>query len=651
MGKKSARFGKVFPNGDDGTIIARYRSFFEGTSYCIYVHDFQGNFIDANRAALDLLGYSPEEIPEINFARLIDEAQISVATKVMGELLETGQMGGLHEYRLNRKDGIHVWVETEASLIYHENNPVAVQGVARDITPRKKAEEALALSEKFNRSLVESSPIGILYLDATGTITYENPAMMRMMGVPEGEKSPIIGLRITDIPPIADAGILPLMRLVTEGKTITGAEVHYRSLFDREVDMEVNAASLRSEGGAFEGAIVMATDITERKRAEEVILKAQKLESIGVLAGGIAHDFNNMLTGILGNISMAKLAAPRESEILERLSQAEKVCLQARDLTHQLLTFSRGGTPVKRVITITGTLREAAQFVLSGSSSRPEIHIDEGLWPVEADEGQIRQVLSNIIINADQSMPAGGTITIRASNIENRERRAATDGTFMDPGRYIEIAVSDEGVGIPEEHLARIFDPYFTTKQKGSGLGLSVSYSIVRRHGGHILVEPGPETGATFKIYLPVREQAITPAGEELPAGILAGSGRVLVMDDDETIRTIVRGLLDKLGFRADTAEDSEQTVRLYREARECGKPFDAVILDLTIAGGRGGKETAEDLLALDPRARLIVSSGYSNDPVLSRHREYGFLDVLSKPYRLEDLSHVLASVIRKEEQ
>ncbi len=651
MAKKADRFGKGSPVDDNGMIIARYRSFFEGTRYCIYVHDFQGKFIDANQAALELLGYSREEIPGINFACLIDEAQIPIAMKAIEELFETGHMGGLKEFRVSRKNGAHVWVETESSLIYGEEGPVAVQGVARDITPRKNAEEALARSEKFNRSLVEESPVGILYLDAEGTITYENSAMMRMMGVPEGKKSPIIGLRIGEIPPIAEAGILPMLGLVKEGKTIAGAEIHYRSLFGREVDMEVNAAPLRDETGASEGAIVMVTDITERKRAEEVILKAQKLESIGVLAGGIAHDFNNMLTGILGNISMAKLAAPRDMELLEKLSQAEKVCFQARDLTHQLLTFSRGGTPVKRVLSIAGTIREATRFALSGSGNRPDIRIDVGLWPVEADEGQIRQVLSNIIINADQAMPAGGTITIQASNIENPARVAATDGTFMDPGRYIEITVSDEGTGIPGEQMARIFDPYFTTKRKGNGLGLSVSYSIVRHHGGHILVESEVGTGTTFKIYLPVIEEAITtPDEEDTPRGALPGGGRVLVMDDDETIRAIARGLLEKLGFRAETAEDSEETVRLYREAFEEGESFDAVILDLTIAGGRGGRETAADLLALDPGARLIVSSGYSNNPVLSRHREHGFLEVLSKPYRLEDLSRVLASVIARKE-
>lgn len=352
MAKKADNSGRANPPWSNNTdeIIARYRSFFERTRYCIYIHDFQGNFLDANQAALDLLGYTHEDIPDLNFGELIDESQVLTALKAMEELFATGFMRTLNEFNLRRKDGSYVWVETESSLIYNDEGPIAVQGVARDITPRKNAEEALARSEKFNRSLVEASPVGILFLDAGGIITYENGAMMRMMGIPEGAKSPILGLRIADIPPIADAGIIPMIRAVLEGNTITGAETRYCSLMGKVVDLEINAAPLRDDSGGFAGAIVMASDVTERKRTEEALVRAQKLDSIGVLAGGIAHDFNNVLTGILGNISMAKLAAPRDDELSEKLAQAEKACFQARDLTQQLLTFSRGGTPVKSVI-------------------------------------------------------------------------------------------------------------------------------------------------------------------------------------------------------------------------------------------------------------------------------------------------------------
>jgi len=646
MAKKSGTSGAPPAFGDNiHEIIARYRSFFDQTSYCIFIHDFEGNFLDANHAALELLGYSRGDISRLNFADIISDDQLPKAVKAIEKLFKTGFMGGLNEFRLRRKDGGFVWVETESSLVFNDEGPIAVQGVARDITPRKNTEDALERSEKFNRSLVEASPVGILYLDAEGIITYENGAMRRMMGVPEGEKSPIIGLKLSDIPPIADAGIIPMMKRVIDGNTITGAEAHYRSLMGKELDMEINAAPLWGPEGKFAGGIVMVTDITERKQIEEALRKAQKIESIGVLAGGIAHDFNNVLTGILGNISMAKLAAEDNPEVSERLTGAEKACFQARDLTRQLLTFSRGGSPVKAPVSLADTVREAARFTLSGSHNRPSLHVDEGLWTVEADEGQIRQVLSNIIINADQAMPTGGTITITARNVEITERMVAADGTFIEPGSYGVITVADEGPGIPGEHLPRIFDPYFTTKQKGSGLGLAVSYSIVRRHDGHIRVESAPHAGSSMMVYLPASGKDAAPRSEAVERDMRGGSGRVLVMDDDDTIRTVARGLLGKLGFEAEDAPDSRTAVARYGAALSSGKKFDAVILDLTIPGGPGGRETAAAILALDPEARLIVSSGYSNDPVMSRYRDFGFRDVLAKPYRLEDLSRVLAKV------
>jgi two-component system, cell cycle sensor histidine kinase and response regulator CckA len=375
-------------------------------------------------------------------------------------------------------------------------------------------------------------------------------------------------------------------------------------------------------------------------------MKAQKLESIGLLAGGIAHDFNNLLTGILGNISLARLVEPNGEELNERLSQAEKACFQARALTQQLLTFSRGGTPVKSVVNLTETIYEVAHFTLSGSRNRPDIRIDESLRPVDADEGQVRQVLSNIIINADQAMPAGGTIGIRARNYESDTRIHANDGSVIAPGRYVEITITDRGVGIPGEHLNRIFEPYFTTKQKGGGLGLAVSYSIVRRHDGHIRVESEPGSGTSFMIYLPVSRGLEKPREAKAIRMTGKGSGRVLLVDDEATIRQVAMGLLERLGFESESATDSAEAVNLYRAALERGNRFNAVILDLTMPGGPGGKETAALILSIDPGAMLIVSSGYSNDPVMSRYREHGFSEVLVKPYRLEDLARVLAAVM-----
>ena len=642
------RASMLSENGDSG-IIERYRSFFERTKYCVYLHDFLGNFLDANQAALDLLGYSKEDIPRMQFSDIVDEDQMPVALKALEEILTDGFMSKINELRLRKKDGSPIWVETESSLISGPDGPVAIQGVARDITHRKSVEEALVRSEKFNRSLVDAAPIGMLFIDADGKVSYENGAMMRMMGVPEGTISPIIGLRISDIPPIGDAGIVPMIRKVIEGGTISGAEIRYRSLMGKDLDLEVHAAPLVGDNGVFEGAIVMVSDITERKLTEESLVRAQKLDSLGVLAGGIAHDFNNVLTGILGNISMARLAAPPDEELTEKLSHAENACFHARDLTHQLLTFSRGGTPVKRIINPGITLREAVNFALSGSKTLPVIRIDDALWSVDADEGQLRQVMSNIIINADQAMPMGGAITIGAGNLDQKERMVAADGTVIEPGRYVELKFADEGVGIPADYLGRIFDPYFTTKRKGSGLGLAVSYSIIRNHQGHIRVESSPGEGAVFTMYLPAAGENTDAPGKDREPVSRQGRGHVLVMDDDVSVTAVARGLLAKLGYDVTTALDSGETMDFYTAAMKDGRHFDAVILDLTIPGGAGGKETARMILTIDPEARLIVSSGYSNDPVMSHYREYGFHEVLPKPYRIEDLSRVLASVIVKQ--
>ncbi len=643
--KNKQHYDSIFSGEEDSGIIERYRSFFERTKYCVYIHDFQGNFLDANQAALDLLGFSREDIPRMKFSDILEEDQMPVAFKAMEEILTDGFMSEINDLRLRKKDGAYVWVETESSIISGPDGPVAIQGVARDITRRKNAEEALLRSEQFNRSLVEAAPVGILYLDADGVITYENKSMMRMMGVPEGTRSPILGLRISDIPPIADAGIVPMIRRVLNGETISGAEVSYLSLMGKDLELEVHAAPLMGDQGVFEGAIVMALDITERKRTEDALMRAQKLDSLGVLAGGIAHDFNNVLTGILGNISMARLAASDDGELADKLTQAENACFHARDLTRQLLTFSRGGTPIKKIINPGNTLSEAANFALSGSKNRPEIRIEDSLMAVDADEGQLRQVMSNIIINADQAMPMGGVIRIRAGNLDQKERMVAADGTVIEPGKYVELVISDEGIGIPADYLGRIFDPYFTTKRKGSGLGLAVSYSIVRNHQGHIRVESNPGGGTVFTVYLPAVEDKVLPDSPERKTGSGESGGRVLVMDDDMSVGSVALGLLEMLGFEAVVVVNSKGAVDEYRSAFEAGNPFDAVILDLTIPGGTGGKDTAEQIRTIDPGACLIVSSGYSNDPVMSRYAEYGFMEVLPKPYRIEDLSRVLTLV------
>jgi nitrogen-specific signal transduction histidine kinase/CheY-like chemotaxis protein len=403
------------------------------------------------------------------------------------------------------------------------------------------------------------------------------------------------------------------------------------------VPVEVASAPFMYQGIKSVQAIVH--DISEKKKYQDESIKAQKLESLGVLAGGIAHDFNNILTSILGNISLARMQLHESDKVEQRLAEAEKASIRAKDLTQQLLTFAKGGEPVKKIVKIDGLLKEAAAFAIHGSSVTCEFVLPENIWPVEADEGQLSQVVHNLVLNAVQAMPQGGRITLRAGNI------AALPGGDS----FVKISVTDTGVGIPEQYLPRIFDPYFTTKQQGSGLGLATCHSIIHKHGGKIWAESAFGKGTTFCIELPT-----TATGDKeeskAPMEAIRGSGRVLIMDDEEQVRLVAQAMLEDLGYTVECAKDGSEAVEVYRNGREDGTPFDVIIMDLTIPGGIGGKEAITELLRLDPNAKVVVSSGYSDDPVVANYKEYGFCAVLSKPYRLQEMSLVLFECRSREE-
>ena len=387
--------------------------------------------------------------------------------------------------------------------------------------------------------------------------------------------------------------------------------------------------------------ITIVRDITERKKRDEEFIRACKLKSLSTLAGGIAHDFNNLLTGILGNASIAKTFVNPGDKLHKIMTDLENTSLRAKDLTQQLLTFAKGGAPVKKTVSIAKLLRDSATLVLSGSNVKCDFAIANDLWPVEVDEGQIAQVIHNLIINAKQAMPDGGTIQVSAENFA----LSAENNPFIKNGKYVKITVKDTGVGIPEEHLPKIFDPYFTTKEEGSGLGLATAYSIIKNHAGYIMAESAAGAGTTFYIHLPASKKEIDRV-EAVEEKLVSGKEKILVMDDDDIIRDVAGKMLTKLGYEVDFARDGSEAIELYKKSKNSGRPFGVVIIDLTIPGGMGGRETMQKLLEIDPYVKAIVSSGYSDDAVMSNYTNYNFKGVIAKPYRIEELSRTVHSVL-----
>ena len=389
--------------------------------------------------------------------------------------------------------------------------------------------------------------------------------------------------------------------------------------------------------------ITVLRDITDQRRMDEEREKVQRLESLGLLAGGIAHDFNNLLTGFFGYVSLSRSLIEDDSPAAGYLNNALSAFGRASDLTRQLLTFAKGGTPVKKPMHIEKLLKEAATFSLSGSNVRPNIVIDDSLWPVEIDEGQIHQVISNIVINARQAMPEGGLLDVRASNCI----LGANDVPQLPRGQYVAVGIRDHGIGIPAHHLEKIFEPFFTTKQKGSGLGLTLSFSIIKKHGGHITVSSEAGEGTLFTIYLPAIAHPVLENAKTIEdVKPSRGSGLILIMDDEELIRTLLSRIFEQQGYQVLTAHDGRSAIDIYRKSITEKQKIRVSILDLTIPGGMGGKETVRHLRDLDPEVSAIASSGYSDDPVQIDPAAHGFAAFVTKPFHLNDLLRTVQTVV-----
>jgi len=606
-------------------------------------HNIETNHVYWSDELFRLLGLDPQKDDadfDMFFSMVHPEDQPALKDNIEKTLLLRSPFNV--DYRFILKDGRTRILRAMAELIPDGSGKfVILSGTAQDVTARKQVKAAIEKKSRIIESIVNLSP-DILYiydLDENCNI-YCNQGVRQVLGysvqeIQEMGSEMLAALMHPDDFKVYTEKIMPQYRLAQDGEQICSQyrmrrkNGEWRWMESRESVYERNADG---KPCLIFGA---SSDVTERHMLEIEQLKTQKLEAIGTLAGGIAHDFNNLLQGVFGYISMARMELDEPGKLEEMLTEAEKALSLSVNLTSQLLTFAKGGAPVKELLDMRPVIENAAKFALSGSRCGYHLHLAHDLWPVEADEGQMSQVLQNIILNASDAMPGGGIVEFSAENLN-----------LPHGERQIRIAVKDSGVGIPEEHKEKVFDPYFTTKHKGSGLGLATSYSIVKKHGGSIQVQSEENKGSSFFITIPACGPEFESVEEcqiqTVDSDALVRKARILLMDDEKIIRDVACRMIKLFGYEVEAACSGEEAIDKYRAAMAFGNPFDLVILDLTIKGGMGGQEAVKKLLKIDPDARAVVSSGYSDDPVLSEYSKYGFKGLLTKPYKVNDLKRRL---------
>ena len=626
----------------------------------IYVYvPMTNHTLFASRGVLSVLGYPPEEVSRDSgfFVRIthpddtrnIREWHRRVDSLSDGENLEM-------VYRMRHAEGHYLHLRCRETVFARDRSGSAalVIGSTTDVsdsleTRRELLEKTRELrrSEERYRLLVESSADAIIGVDSRMRITVWNPAAERIFGYrPEG----IIGQSLMKIVPKSlqeskDKGFLKF-RQSGEGRVLQGVqELEGVRKDGSRVPVEVSIAPMKVDDTWTATGIIR--DISKRRDAERrqwamvrELQRMQRLDSIGTLAGGIAHDFNNILSSVLGSISMARSRCTGDRDMTALLEQGQEAVLQARDLAGQLLTFAEGGEPVKEVVDVGPIVEKGCRFSLAGSGSRCSLSLETGLF-VKADGSQVSQMVSNLALNASQAMSGSGVVKVRGRLMDLEKNQLPG----LPEGCYVAIEVEDSGPGIPEDCAEKIFNPFFTTREGGHGLGLSVCYSIARQHGGTVLVESEPGEGALFRVLLPHTEER--PA-EELGSLLeKAPSGsRILVMDDDEGVRVVLRQMLESLGMVVNEASEGREAVELYKSARRSGEGYDLLIMDLTVAGGMGGAQAMQELVSIDPEVRALVASGYYNDPVMARHVEHGFSGVLKKPFTMAELRKALAGTL-----
>lgn len=516
-----------------------------------------------------------------------------------------------------------------------------VAQIFANVLQRRAAEEALAAEKELLSVTLGSIADGVIATDRASRVVLMNARAEKLTG---WAREQALGQPLTEVYRRADEATGeeladPVRTVLGEGVIVT-AEAQLIAADCAVHPVAESAAPIRDPSSEIIGVVVAFGDVTEKRQAEMEREKANKLEAVGLLAGGIAHDFRNFLLLILGNASLGQYCLDSPDELAKIFTQIQSAGQRAKELTEQLLTFSKGGAPVKSRTSMARLIQESVTFCFRGSQVVCEPEISADLWQIEADPGQLHQVLNNLLINANQAMPEGGRVRVVAENV------APEAAALLElEGEHILVRVIDEGPGIAPDVIAKIFDPYFTTKKEGTGLGLATAHSIVKNHDGKLLVESEPGQGTCFKVYLPATG-VVDAEAHGIEERLIRGDGRVLVVDDETGVLELASGMLRKLGYQPEAAADGAEAIVKYRAARDNGRPFDAVLMDLTIPGGMSGREAVGELLAFDGAARVIVSSGYSQDPVMSSYKSYGFVDVLPKPFVITQLGEVLKRVL-----
>lgn len=608
----------------------------------VYCQDIHGFYLGYNKAFEDLFGQWPHES---YVGKTVFELPINLEEAVTWHKadLELFRSAGeqIHENTLTFQDSSVRYITIRKNTFYQSDGSTGgIVGFISDVTESRSTEDGLKESEVRFKDLSEASLETIIFIE-NGIITDVNHKMYEMFGFNDGE---IIGRDVIDF-------IAPDARSLWNERSDSGNEEKYETTGLKKdgtiFPIQVYPRELHIKGKRVRISVVR--DLTEQKNMEEEVMRSKNLQSVGTLAGGIAHDFNNLLMAIIGNIALAKIHAPKGGKTVDYLSEAERMVFMGKDLTHQLLTFSHNVDTVKKITDIGPLIKETTEKLLQGSLIKLNYIIPNDLLLVEVDEDQIKQVIRNIITNAKEAMSAEGALHIICENVDITPQHKLQSGME----EYVRILIQDEGVGISEENLPKIFDPYFTTKdmgsQKGVGLGLAICYSIIKKHNGYILVDSVPGKGTTFQIFLPAYKQQVTDTSVERKL-TKTGRGKVLVVDDEKMVLKIADKLLLHMDYEVTTTQTGEEAVWLYRQAMESGKPFNAVILDLSMESGMSGTEVMDELIAIDPDVKAIISSGYLRDPVIMNFEDYGFAGILTKPYDPKELDKKLQNIINQDE-